>query len=79
MAAFVLCIGFVIIYVKIEGQTIVRNPRAAKLQNSEKYSTLSWVVLRFQGDLNLYITIITLQSEKVFYGGQQPHFSKSPI
>ena len=44
-AAFVLCIGFVIIKLKIEGQTIYRKPHAAKLQNSNQNSTLSWVSL----------------------------------
>ena len=45
LAAFVLCIGFVIIKLKIEGLTIYRNPCAAKLQNSNQNSTLSWVGL----------------------------------
>ena len=35
LATFVLCIGFVISELKIEGQTIYRNPRTAKLQNSK--------------------------------------------
>ena len=43
-AAFVFCIGFVIIKLKIEGQTIYRKPHAAKLQNRQN-STLSWVSL----------------------------------
>ena len=30
---------------KIEGQTIYRKPQAAKLQNSNQNSTLSWVSL----------------------------------
>ena len=34
--ALVSCIGFVIIKRKIEGQTIYRNPHAAKLQNSNQ-------------------------------------------
>ena len=33
------------IKLKIEGQTIYRKPRAAKLQNSNQNSTLSWVSL----------------------------------
>ena len=45
LAAFVLCIGFVIIKLKIEGQTIYRKPDATKLQNSNQNSTLSWVSL----------------------------------
>ena len=40
-AAFVFCIGFVIIKVKIEGQTIYRKPHATKLQNSNQNSFLS--------------------------------------
>ena len=44
-AAFVWCIGFVIINLKIEGQTIYRKPHAAKLQNSNQNFTLSWVSL----------------------------------
>ena len=44
-AAFVLCIGFVIIKFKIEGQTIYRKPHTAKLQNSNQNSTSSWVRL----------------------------------
>ena len=40
VAAFVLCIGFVIIKLKIEGQTIYKKPCAAKLQNSNQNSTL---------------------------------------
>ena len=53
--------GMTLIKLKIEGQTIYRKPHAAKLQNSNQNSTLSWVSLirlqelRFWGDLNLYI------------------------
>ena len=36
---------FVIIELKIEGQTIYRKLHAAKLQNSNRNSTLSWVSL----------------------------------
>ena len=40
-----LCIGFVVIELRIEGQTIYRKSHAAKLQNSNQNSTLSWVCL----------------------------------
>ena len=43
-AAFALCIGFAIIKLRIEGQTIYRKPHAAKLQNSNQNSTLSWAM-----------------------------------
>ena len=60
---FVLCIGFVIIKLKIEGQKIYRKP--TKLQNSNQNSTLSWVSLIglqelcFFGGLSLYINIMS--------------------
>ena len=44
-AVFVLYIGFVIIKLKLECQTIYRKPHAAKLQNSNQNITLSWVSL----------------------------------
>ena len=43
--AFVLCIGFVIIKLKIEGQAIYKKNLTAKLQNSNQNSTLFWVSL----------------------------------
>ena len=58
--AFVLSIDFVIIKLKIEGQTTYSKPHAAKLQKSNQNSFLSSVSLiglqelRFWGDLNLY-------------------------
>ena len=58
--AFVFCISFVIIKLRIEAKQNTEN-LTAKLQNSNQNSSLSWVSLirlqelRFQGDLNLYV------------------------
>ena len=38
-SALVLCVGFVIIKLKIEGQTTYRNPHATKLQNTSTSTT----------------------------------------
>ena len=63
-AAFVLCITFVIIKLKLEGKTIYKKPHVEKFENSNQNSTLSWVSViglqkhRFQGELNLYINVL---------------------
>ena len=77
--------------IHVEGQTIYRNPRATKLQNSNQNSTLSWVnliglqELRFQVELNqtkstyqffFTIVLIRFQSFSLAFESYSPRWKR---